>query len=313
VQGVDKRPAELIALLDLGSNAARMSLVKIRPGRGFTILEEERVQTRLAGGRDRRLPGRAVRETLRAIHVFLARVQPRGMARVIAVTTAAVRDADNAERLLAPLRRRYRLDLRVLSGQEEARLGARAVAAAMALDAGVIVDLGGGSLQIATLRGGEALTAVSLPLGAVRTTGRFLRHDPPTPTEVQTLRREVRGLVNGALPPASEGDVLIALGGTVRTLARIHWGGGLSGKKLHAARLSRTAVTAIAGRLASLPLRRRRAVPGLKPERADIIAAGAIVMEELMEIGRYERLVVCAHGVRHGVLLEETFGRVTRA
>ena len=310
---MDKRPAELIALLDLGSNAVRMSLVKIRPGRGFTILEDARVQTRLAAGRQGSLPEAAVRKTLRAIHAFLARVKPRGVARVVAVTTAAVRDADNAERLVAPLRQRYRVDLRILSGQEEARLGARAAAATMALDTGVIVDLGGGSLQIATLRAGEALTAVSLPLGAVRTTGTFLRHDPPTGAEVQALKREVRGLVNGALPPAPDGGVLIVLGGTVRTLARIHWGGGLRGKKLHAARLSRGAVAAIAERLASLSLRRRRAVHGLKPERADIITAGAIVMEELMEIGGYDRLVVCAHGVRHGVLLEETFGRVTPA
>jgi exopolyphosphatase / guanosine-5'-triphosphate,3'-diphosphate pyrophosphatase len=294
---VDKRPSELIALLDLGSNAVRMSLVKIRPGRGFTIVEDERVQTRLAAGRHGSLPEAAVRETLRAIHAFLAGMPPGGVTRIVAVTTAAVRDADNAERLIAPLRQRYRLDLRVLSGQEEARLGARAAVSTMALDTGVVVDLGGASLQIAVLRDGDALTAVSLPLGAVRTTGRFLRHDPPTRAEAQALRREVRGLVNGALPPASEGGVLIALGGTVRTLARIHWGGELSGNKLHAARLSRAAVAAIAERLASLALRRRRAVPGLKSERADVIAAGAIVMEELMEIGGYERLVVCAHAV----------------
>jgi exopolyphosphatase/guanosine-5'-triphosphate,3'-diphosphate pyrophosphatase len=310
---VDKRPSELIALLDLGSNAVRMSLVKIRPGRGFTILEEERVQTRLAGGRHGPLPKVSVRKTLRAVHAFLARVRPHGVARVVAVSTAAVREADNAERLVAPLRQRYRVDLRVLSGPDEARLGARAAAATMALDTGVVVDLGGGSLQIATLRDGEALTATSVPLGAVRTTGRFLRHDPPTAAEVHALRREVRGLVNGALPPASAGGALIALGGTVRTLARIHWGGALGGKKLHAAHLSRTAVATIAERLASSSLRRRREIAGLKPERADVIAAGAIVMEELMEIGGYERLVVCAHGVRHGVLLEETFGRVTPA
>jgi exopolyphosphatase/guanosine-5'-triphosphate,3'-diphosphate pyrophosphatase len=302
VQSADKRPSELIALLDLGSNAVRMSLVKIRPGRGFTILEEGRVQTRLAGGRDRRLPERAVRETLRAIHGFLARVQPR-VTRILAVTTAAVRDADNAERLLTPLRRRDRLDLRILGGQEEARLGARAVVDSLALENGVVVDLGGGSLQIAILRGGEVLKAMSVPLGAVRTTSRFFRHDPPTAAEVHALRREVRELVNGAIPPASDGGVLVGLGGTVRTLARIDRGGG-RGRKLHAIRLSRTAVSAIARRLASLSLRRRRAVPGLKPERADVIAAGALTVEELMEIGEYERLVVCAHGVRHGVLVE---------
>src|SRR5262249_2261860 len=126
-------------------------------------------------------------------------------------------------------------------------------------------------------------------------------------------RHEVRALAGGTLPRAAEGVPLIALGGTVRTLARIYWGGEVGGKKLHATRLSRTAVAAVASRLAPPSPRQRRALPGLKRERADIITAGALTMEELMAIGGYERLVVCAHGVRHGVLLEETFGRVTPA
>jgi exopolyphosphatase/guanosine-5'-triphosphate,3'-diphosphate pyrophosphatase len=126
------RLAELVALLDLGSNAARFLLVRIRPGLGFTILEEGRVQTRLAGGRHGRLPEPAVRKTLRAVHAFLDPSRHREVARVVALATAAVRDADNADVLLEPLRRRYRLDLRILTGQEEARLGACAVVSSMA-------------------------------------------------------------------------------------------------------------------------------------------------------------------------------------
>ena len=301
-------------MLDLGSNAARLQLVKIRPGRDFTVLEEDRVQTRLGGGRQGRLPEAAVRKTLRAIHAFLDGVRPRDLARTLAMTTAAVRDADNAERLLGPLRRLPRLDLRVLSGREEALLGARAVVATMALDAGVVVDLGGGSLQITVIRGGEAQTAVSLPLGAVRATKRFLRHDPPTATEMRALRRETRDLVGRLIPPAADGGALVGLGGTIRTLARIHLA-GRRGKREHGTRLGRDDVAAIAEKLALLSPRRRRAVPGLKADRADIIVAGALIVEELMEIGGYDRLVFCANGVRYGVLVEETFGsaRVTSA
>jgi exopolyphosphatase/guanosine-5'-triphosphate,3'-diphosphate pyrophosphatase len=206
VEGRGPRTSELIVLVDLGSNAVRLALVKIRPGRGFTILEEQRVQTRLAGGRNGRLPGPAVRETLRAVHAFLASTGSRRVARVIALATAAVRDADNADLLLAPLCRRYRLDLRVLSGQEEARLGARAVAATLELASGVVVDLGGGSVQISRLSRGDAVTAVSLPLGAVRATTKFLRHDPPSAAEVCALRREVRDLVGGTLPREGRSD-----------------------------------------------------------------------------------------------------------
>jgi exopolyphosphatase/guanosine-5'-triphosphate,3'-diphosphate pyrophosphatase len=302
----------VIALLDLGSNAARFMLVKIRPGRGFVILEEERVQTRLAGSGRTTLPAPAVRKTLRAIHGFLEPARRRGIARVVALATSAVRDADNAELLLGPLRRRYQLEVRILGGLEEARLGARAVVASMGIVSGTVIDLGGGSLQIAALRQGDVLTAVSVPLGAVRTTARYLRRDPPTRASLGALRRAVRDLAGGVLPPG-EGGSLIGLGGTVRALARIKRADAGGMKEIHGARLSRDEVADIAARLAALPLRRRRAVEGLKSERADIIVAGAVVVEELMTIGDYARLVVCKHGVRHAVLMEETFGRVSPA
>lgn len=269
------------------------------------------MQTRLAGGRHGRLPEPAVCKTLRAVHAFLDLPRRRHVARVIALATAAVRDADNADLLLAPLRRRYRLDLRILTGQEEARLGACAVVSSMAIKAGVVVDLGGGSLQITELRHGEPLAAVSLPLGAVRATTRFLRHDPPSSAEVRALRRELRALVSGILPAAADGEMLVGLGGTIRTLARIQRAAERRETEIQDTHLTRASVAAMRERLETLSLRQRRAVRGLKPERADIIVAGAVIVEELMAIGGYERLTVCSHGVRHGVLVEETFGRVT--
>lgn len=309
MKGDADRRSELVALLDLGSNAARFVLARIRSGRGFTILEEEREQTRLAGGRRGRLPGSAVRETLRAAHAFVEAAWRRGDARVIVLATAAVRDADNAETLLEPLRRRYGGDLRILSGEEEARLGVRAVVVSMGFDTGVVVDLGGGSLQVSQVRNGESATAVSLPLGVVRMATRFLRHDPPTTNEVRALRREVRTLATGALPPAADGVRLVGLGGTIRALARIQRASGRGGRSIHGARLDRADVVAIRERLEPMSLRRRRAVDGLKRERADIIVTGAVMVEELMELGGYERLAVCGQGVRYGVLVEETFGR----
>jgi exopolyphosphatase/guanosine-5'-triphosphate,3'-diphosphate pyrophosphatase len=304
--------SEVVALLDLGSNAVRLLLARIRPGRGFAILEEERVQTRLGSGGQGTLPDAAVRKTLRAIAAFVEPARRRGIARVIALATAAVREARNAETLLEPLRQRYRADVRVLSGEEEARLGARAVLASLPIDSGVIVDLGGGSLQITRVRDGEPGVGASLPLGAVRMTARFLRHDPPASREVRALRREVRERAADALPRAADGAPLIGLGGTIHALARIARG-GRRGKKIHGARLAASEVVAIGERLASLPLRRRRAVEGLKSDRADIVVAGAVIVEELMQLGGYEHLVVSAHGVRYGMLVEEAFGRMTPA
>jgi exopolyphosphatase / guanosine-5'-triphosphate,3'-diphosphate pyrophosphatase len=159
--------AELVALLDFGSNAARFLLTSIRPGTGFRILSEERVQTRLGGGRPGHLARAAVEDTLRAAHRFLSRVRNgNGHApRVIAVATSAVRDADNRKLLLDVLERREGVSVRVLSGREEARLGAHAALAGRRVDEGAIADLGGGSLQLTRVRRGRAAVFASLPLG----------------------------------------------------------------------------------------------------------------------------------------------------
>ena len=115
--------SELVALIDLGSNAARFLLTRINEGVGFRILKEQRVQTRLGSGEPGRLPQAAVDSTLHAVHRFLGAVNNGLRPRVVAVATAAVRDAVNRKRLLDPLRRREGVTVRVLSSRQEARLG----------------------------------------------------------------------------------------------------------------------------------------------------------------------------------------------
>jgi exopolyphosphatase/guanosine-5'-triphosphate,3'-diphosphate pyrophosphatase len=300
--------SELVALIDLGSNAARFLLTRINEGVGFRILKEERVQTRLGSGAPGRLPQDAVDSTLRAIHRFLDGVGNGVRPRVVAVATSAVRDAANRERLLEPLRRREGVDVRILSGRQEARLGALAALSALPIREGAVADLGGGSLQVSRVRGGRPIAFASLPLGAVRLTRRFFHHDPPTGRELRALRSETRSLVLGALPPASRDAELVGLGGTVRALARLHLTLTLGGRRTrHGLRLLQSDVTAIRERLEVLPLRRQRRVRGLKAERADIMLAGTMVMEELMVFGGYRTLTVCTLGVRDGILLKETF------
>jgi len=149
-----------------------------------------------------------------------------------------------------------------------------------------------------------------VPLGAVRTTERFLKHDPPTPRELRALRAEIRSQFAIALPPAERGEVLVGLGGTVRTLASIHLRANPGERKhRHGLVLHQSDVTAIRERLEALSSRGRRRIRGLKAERADIILAGAMVIEDAMVSGGYLSLVVCTRGVRDGVLLHETARR----
>ena len=300
---------DLTALVDLGSNSVRFMLVRIMPGAGYRVLLDERVQTRLGSGRDGILPEEAVARTVAAVRHFLADRRREGPVRPFGIATAAIRDAVNARELLDRLEFEAGLEVEVLSGDEEARLGALAARASLQLRDGVVVDLGGSSLQFSELRAGEPVPLGSVPLGVVRTTERFFESDPPTPDELGALRRTVRITTVDLMPPARGDEPLVAIGGTARALGRLT-GREMGPPASPPSRVSRADLQTIRAHLAGLRLEERRQIPGLKPGRADVIVAGAVVLEELLRQGGYGALLVAEHGVRHGVLLRETFERV---
>ena len=300
---------ELVAVVDLGSTAVRILLARLTPAARFQIVAQERVPTRLGGGAPGTLPRAAIEATLRAVRRFFRRhAQPGEGPRIVAVATSAVRDARNRERLLAPLRYEEGIEVHVLSARDEARLGVDAALDSLPVRNAVVADLGGSSLQLSRVRHRKVVGTASVPLGAVRTTRRFLHHDPPRTRELQALREEIRTQLRPALPAASPDEVVVGLGGTVRTLASIYLKTHPGERRhRHGLRLQQADVTAIRERLESLSLRRRRKIRGLKAERADIIVAGAVVIEEVLVFGGYHALVVCTRGVRDGLLLRETF------
>lgn len=301
---------ELLALIDIGSNAVRCLVAEGSPGNGLKITREERVQTRLGGGCPGELPPQAVVETVATVRRFLTGVrQELGKSRplrTLAIATAAVRDATNRDTLLSALAQEAGLTVRILSGEEEARFGALAAMERLAFRDGVVIDLGGGSLQISCIRSAVIHRTASLPLGAVRTTRKFCKSDPPTEREILRLREEAQRLLTAVLPPSHEAGRLIGIGGTVRTLASMHLA-TLSGPtpSRQGYCLERSAVVRLREGLGARSTWERRSLPGLKAERADIILAGAVVVEEVMTLGGYERLTICKDGVRHGVLLRE--------
>ncbi len=165
---------------------------------------------------------RAVRRFLREIRLDLEDSDDEWPPKIIAVATAAVREASNPDRLLGPIRREHGIEVRVLSAAEEARLGAMAALEDLPKFDGVVADLGGGSLQLTAVRRGRMLATASAPLGVVRMTRGFLRKDPPEPRELRALRSEIRDRLRVVLPPTRRGDEMVGLGGTIRALARIH-------------------------------------------------------------------------------------------
>jgi exopolyphosphatase/guanosine-5'-triphosphate,3'-diphosphate pyrophosphatase len=300
---------ELTALVDLGSNSVRFMLVRIIPGVGYRVLFDTRARTRLGSGPDGTLPVDAIRETVDAVTRFLGVPRREPPSRILAIATSAVRDAPNAEELLHLLRIGAGLEVTVLKVEEEARLGALAARASLQLRDAVVVDLGGCSLQLSAIREGEPVALGSVPLGALRTTQRYFAHDPPTADELEALRYAVRVSAADLLPSAQPYEPLVGIGGTARALVRLV-GREVRRGATQRRRLTLSEVEAMCGRLATLTLEERRQFPGLKPSRADVVVAGALVLEELVRLGGYRGLLVAEHGVRHGMLLRETFERV---
>jgi exopolyphosphatase/guanosine-5'-triphosphate,3'-diphosphate pyrophosphatase len=220
-----------------------------------------------------------------------------------------VRDATNRDELLEKLRREAGVSVRVLSGLEEASLGAQAALRSFSLRNGTVADLGGGSLQLSHVREGEITSAASLPLGSVRTTTRFFRSDPPTAQQIQALRQEVRHQLERKFLLSDAGSEIVGLGGTIRTLGRMHLTSVNKQRSRQGLSLQRANVTGLRERMEGLSAHEITQLGGLKEERADIILAGTVVVEEVMRLGNYRTLIVCTEGVRQGLLLRETFGR----
>lgn len=301
--------SEFLALVELGSNAVRCLVASILPGVGFQVIQEERAQTRLSAGRPGVLSPTAIKETTEVIRRFLRNARREYRPRVLAVATSAVREATNRNELLEKLQREVGVSVRILSGLEEALLGTQAALRSLSLRNGTVADLGGGSLQLTHVRDGEITAAVSLPLGSVRTTTQFFRNDPPVEREIQALRREVQHQLARNFSTPAPGSDVIGLGGTIRTLGRMHLTAINKQRSRQGLSLQRADVTALREKIERLPTRERTRLGGLKEERADIVLAGTVVIEEVMRLGSYRTLTVCTEGVRQGLLLREAFGR----
>ena len=265
--------------------------------------------TRLGGGAPGVLPREAIHETLRAVHRFFARHSPNGRGpRVIAVATSAVREARNRERLLQPLRRKEGIDVQVLSARDEARLGVEAALDSLSFRDGVVADLGGASLQLSRVRDRKVVSTRAFRWARCGPRAALCATTGPSRARSRCSAAKSAPSFMGGLPPARRGEIMVGMGGTVRTLASIHLRSHQGERKhRHGLRLYQSDVTAVRERLESLSRRKRRKIRGLKAERADIILAGAIVIEEAMVFGGYLKMVVCTRGVRDGILLRETF------
>jgi exopolyphosphatase/guanosine-5'-triphosphate,3'-diphosphate pyrophosphatase len=192
----------------------------------------------------------------------------------------------------------------VVSGHEEARYGYLGAINGTTLTDGLIAELGGGSIQVGRVEDRLLTHAMSQPLGAVRMTDAFMAGDLQTPDDVRALRRHALDVLR-LDPWISDAPRLVAMGGAVRTLATMaQKAAAYPLGEVHGFLLSRDALRDLIDRMTALPRRERRRIPGLKADRADIMLAGAVVMDALLQAAAVDRVEVCAEGLRWGVFWE---------
>ena len=295
-----------LATVDVGTNTVLLLVVEssgdvsLKP-----ILERSRI-TRLGKGVDStgHLDRDAAQLTLDTIAEFAGAARAAGAEKIIAVATSALRDASDGADFIARVREKAGVELKVIPGLEEAELSRLAVARSLKLDPNariLITDIGGGSTELIRSEPGRDLASVSLQIGSVRLTEKVIRHDPPSNDEIEKLTtiidQQLRQLGWSFRP-----EVLVGIAGTVTTIAAV----ALGMSEYDAARvqghvLQRDEVVDIVKRLGAATVAERKKIPGVLEARADVIFAGSLILERVMNYFDAPSVVVSDQGVRWGL------------
>jgi exopolyphosphatase/guanosine-5'-triphosphate,3'-diphosphate pyrophosphatase len=299
-----------LGVLDVGSNTVHMLVVDAHPGARPVPAFSHKVELRLAAHLepDNTLSAVGERRLSEMVVEAMRIAEDKGVEEFMAFATSAVRDASNGDDVLARIQEQTGAQIRVLSGENEARLTFLAARRWFGWSSGrlLVFDIGGGSLEMAVGQDEEPEAVMSLPLGAGRLTRDWFSADPPSADEVRALRRHVRaGIARHAGDFLRRGAANHAVGTskTFRQLARIA-GAAPSSEGFYAKRyLKSTDVIVWAERLAAMDRHERERLPGVSEGRAPQLVAGAIVADAAMDIMEVTQLEICPWALREGVLL----------
>ncbi len=300
-----------LAAIDIGSNSVRLIVAEAVRGGNYRILDEEREPTRLGRsvGRDGNLDAESMEQTLAALNTFqqiAAGFQAESL-RVIA--TCAIREAGNGPAFCQRIREEVGLEVEVISGEQEGRYAFSSVQHAFDLSGKnvIVADIGGGSTEIVFSTGEMIEEIYSTPLGAVRLTERFAANGETDIAEVfPKLESDIADcLKRMTTKPPFAPHFMVGCGGTFTTLADLLMASQRgSDKEVAGFRASHADVRHLLDRLRKMPVRGRRSLPGMTPDRADIIVAGIAIIDAMMKRFRVNTLIVHSRGVRDGLLRE---------
>lgn len=303
-------PGRRLAVIDIGTNTLLLLVVEVdEENRArLRVLHDACRFGRLGQGLDRSgvLAEEAVQRSLDILREYRAVLDDLGVTAVAAVGTQALREAANSDTFTVPATEILGGPIEVIAGRREAELVYRAVAASFPALAGttfVVADVGGGSTEVIVTSPAGVDSFDSVPIGSVRLAERHLHGDPPAPAEVQALYADIDAMLARLELPS--GVRVVGTAGTATSIASV----ALALPSYDRARVSgftmpASAVTEQLGRLLSLTLAERRALPGMEPQRADVIAAGVAIFARLLERVRASEFLVGDCGVRWGLAYE---------
>ena len=299
-----------ISAIDIGSNSICQTIADVSPAGMIRVVDEMKAAPRLGAGLYKRgtLSEIAVQNALSTLSRMATLANQLGAKRTEVVATSAVRDASNGEQFLRLVREETGLRVRALRGDDEARLSFRSALAHFDLAVGraVIMDIGGGSLELALSADGLVERLISLPLGAIRMTERYL-DARPAKKGMTKLRKHVRLELRRHLSARHwHAARIICSGGTFTNLASVYLArlGMENAKTVHGTVIPRVELEHIADMLHNMSPAERQGVPGLNAARSDIIVGGLAVAAEVVARLEVKELVVSGYGIREGILLE---------
>ena len=301
-----------IAAIDIGTNSVHMIIVRVRPDLSFEVVDREKVMVRLgAGGLDgKALTTEAMNAALQALSKFKRLAESHRVDEILAAATSATREARNGGEFLARIERETGIRPRVITGTEEARLIHQAAVYGVDVGTGraVVIDVGGGSTEI-TLGNATAIQAArSFKIGVIRLTERFVQSDPLSGRDERKLSKHILSEINrhcdqitaiGFDRVIGTSGTILSLGAVAATAAR-----GTTPAELRNLRVTAKQIRRLRKEIVALGPEQRLTVPGLDPRRADLVVAGAVLLDTILRRLGAEELTLCDLALREGLVLD---------
>ncbi len=300
-----------LSTIDIGTNSVKLLVADVEDNQIKNVLIDLPVITRLGQdvNKTRELLPEAMARTLDIISDFKNKAKTLGAIDISAVATSAMRDAKNNNTFIQMVAEKTGINLRIISGEEEAELTFLGVCSDPEfMDRSLIlVDVGGGSTEFVIGRNGVIEDRFSINIGCVRLTEEYIKSDPIDTMDLQkVIQRSISMLYPRLSAIFSDMRDLIGIGGTITSLSSVYqYMEGYSNIEIHKFILTKEQIVRLLTHLRRMTLDERKKIQGLDPERADVIVAGAVIFSTIMEILKSQEIIVNKRGLRYGILVKE--------